>query len=172
MLAMALVLLAVRGLHAQGGPQNPPPRDEAFKIIDAYVMSNLQESLGLSDEQFVRLLPLVKKLQDERRAFAQRRMRAVMELRQAFRAGRATEAHVAERLRELKDVEVQEPAAVRRHRDAIDGALTPVQQAKFRVMEVEVEQRIRQLMSRVRQDAAPRRGPRGGAGEDRPDDRP
>jgi hypothetical protein len=160
MLAMALVLLAVRGLHAQGGPQNPPPRDEAFKIIDAYVMSNLQESLGLSDEQFVRLLPLVKKLQDERRGFAQRRMRAVMELRQAFRSGVATEAHVGERLRELKDVETQEPGAVKRHRDAIDGALTPVQQAKFRVMEVEVEQRIRQLMSRVRQDGPQRRGPR------------
>lgn len=162
-LVAAVLALAAGVAHAQGGPGKPPPppRDEAFKIIDAYVISNLQESLGLTDDQYLKLLPLVKKLQDERRGFAQRRMRAVMELRQAFRSGVATESHVAERLKDLKDVEAQEPGAVKRHRDAIDAALTPVQQAKFRVMEVEVEQRIRQLMSRVRQDGAPqRRGPR------------
>ena len=32
-------------------------------MVDAYVVSNLQESLGLSDEQFAKAIPLVKKLQ-------------------------------------------------------------------------------------------------------------
>src|ERR1700682_6122754 len=56
------------------------PREEAFKMIDAYIVSNLQESLDLTDEQFVKLLPLVKRLQSDRRAVLQRRQQALMEV--------------------------------------------------------------------------------------------
>ena len=38
-------------------------------MVDAYVLSNMQESLGLSDEQFAQAIPLVKKLQRERREY-------------------------------------------------------------------------------------------------------
>jgi hypothetical protein len=51
----------------------PELRDETFRLMDAYLISNLQESLGLSDEQFGRALPLVKKLQSDRRASCGRR---------------------------------------------------------------------------------------------------
>src|SRR5207244_9000710 len=57
-------------------PEDRRPREEAFRMIDAYFVSNLQESLGLTDEQFVRLLPMVKRLQTDRRQYAQRRQRA------------------------------------------------------------------------------------------------
>ena len=52
----------------------PGAREEAGRMVDAYVLSNLQESLGLSDDQFVRLLPLVKRLQAERREAIERRI--------------------------------------------------------------------------------------------------
>lgn len=159
-LLISAVLAVVLPLAATAQPANRSSRDEAFKIIDAYIMSNLQESVGLTSDQYVKLLPLVKKLQDERRAFAQRRFRALGELRQGFREGTITEAQVAERLKELKDVETQEPAALRQQREVVDAQLSPVQQAKFRVMEMEVEQRIRQVMARVRDEsgrARPRR---------------
>ena len=169
MLVVATLLLAALPLGAQepGGPEMQGQRDEAFKIIDAYVLSNLQERVGLSDEQYLKVLPLVKKAQDDRRGFAQRRMRAIAALRQAFRAGRATDALVTEKLKELKDVEANEGPTLKRHREAIDATLDPVQQAKMRVMEVEVDQRIRQMMSRVREDG-PRRRPGPGPGQ-RPD---
>ena len=147
------LLAAALPLAAAAQPPNRASRDEAFKIIDAYIMSNLQESVGLTSDQYVKLLPLVKKLQDERRGFAQRRFRALGELRQGFRDGALNEAQVAERLKELKDIEAQEPGALRQHREAVDAQLSPVQQAKFRVMEMEVEQRIRQVMARVREDS-------------------
>ena len=126
------------------------PRDEAFKMIDAYIVSNLQESLDLTDEQFVKLLPLVKRLQTDRRAMLQRRQQALMEMRRLLASGGATEARVTELLQQVKSAETEEPALLRKDRDAIDGVLSPIQQAKLRVLEVEVERKIRELMSQIR----------------------
>jgi len=69
----ALGALAQEPEPARPPRAEPPPREEAWKLVDAYILSNLQESLGLSDEQFVKLLPLVKTLQASRRGFMQRR---------------------------------------------------------------------------------------------------
>jgi hypothetical protein len=151
---------------AQGRAESPReglPREEAFKILDAYVVSNLQESLGLTDAQFTTVLPLVKRLQADRRAFAQRRHRALVELRRLLASGTATEARVAELLREVKAAEAEEPSVVRRDRDAVDAVLSPLQQAKFRVLEIEVERKIRELMGRVRAERRGGRGRRPGA---------
>jgi Spy/CpxP family protein refolding chaperone len=141
-------------------------RDEAFKMVDAYIVSNLQESLGLTDEQFVKLLPLVKKLQSDRRTYFQRRVQILQELRRTLGSGVATEARVSDLLKELKVLETDEPAAIRRDMAAVDAVLSPVQQAKYRVMEAEVERKIRDLMAQIRlqRGDAPRRR--------QPDERP
>jgi hypothetical protein len=164
--ALAMVLVAVLAAggqeRGQGGgdtgarSERRGGRDEAFKMIDAYVVSNLQESLELTDEQFVKLLPLVKRLQSDRRALLQRRQQPLMELRRLLASGGATEAKVTELLRRVKAAEEEEPSVLRRDRDAIDAALSPIQQAKFRVFEAEVEHKIRELMAQIR---ARRRGP-------------
>jgi len=133
-----------------------PGRAEAFKMVDAYLMSNLQESLGLTDEQFAKAIPLVKKLQTGRREYYAERMRKLREMRRLLREGGATEAQVLERLRELKALDVDGPARALRDLEALDATLTPLQQAKFRVMELEVEQRMRELVRRAR----PREGAR------------
>jgi hypothetical protein len=65
-------------------------------------------------------------------------------------SGGATEPKVAELLREVKAAEAEEPAVLRKDREAIDGVLSPIQQAKFRVLEVEVEHKIRELMTQIR----------------------
>jgi hypothetical protein len=133
---------------AQQGRGARPPRDEAiFRMVEAYLVSNLQEALALSDDQFARVLPHVKRLQRDRRDAAQRRMKALQELRRVMQAGGATEARVGELLREVKAAEAEGPALVRRDMDALDGLLTPLQQAKYRLLEVEVERRLRALMA-------------------------
>ena len=156
---LALALLPQAG-PGPGGPQGRP-RDEAAKMVDAYIVSNLQESLGLTDEQFVKLLPLVKRLQSERRAFMQGRGRAVRELRRLLESGTATEAQVGEQLREVKREEIEGPERVRRTTEGIDAALTPLQQAKFRVLESDVERRIREMIGQARRQrmAGPRATP-------------
>ena len=145
-MAICGVVLAASLLGA--GPERP--RDEAFKMIDAYIVSNLQESLELTDDQFVKVLPLIKRLQTDRRAAVQRRQQSLMELRRVLASGEATEPRVAELLQQVKSAETEEPAVLRRDRDAIDGVLSPLQQAKFRVLEVEVEHKIRELMTQIR----------------------
>jgi len=171
--ALSALLLAAAVATAQDAP--PPgaqevrrPRDEAFRMIDAYFLSNLQESLGLTDEQFVRLLPLVKKLQTDRRQYVQRRMRALQEMRRLLQSGGATEARLEELLRELKTVENDERPALRRDLDAIDAVLSPVQQAKYRVLELEVERKIREIMAQMRQGRPPGRGRARGGDEPSP----
>ena len=128
-------------------------------MVDAYVMSNLQESLGLTDDQFAKAVPLVKKLQTERREYLLERTRRVREMRRLLRQGGASEAQVVELLREVKALDTEGPAATHRNLEALDAVLTPIQQAKFRVLELEVEQRMRELVRRARPQGGGR-GPR------------
>ena len=124
-------------------------------MVDAYIVSNLQESLSLTDEQFVKTLPLVKRLLSDRRELAEARRQALRELRQMLQSGSATEGKVADRLRELKGLENDEREKTKRDLEALDGALSVLQQAKFRVMEVEIEQKIRELLNQARQRRRP-----------------
>lgn len=153
LLAAVGVASAQEGAPPAGGPVRP--REEAFRMVDAYFVSNLQESLGLTDEQFVRLLPMVKRLQNDRRQLAQSRQRALQEMRKLLQSGAATEGQIAELLRELKAVESEQPNVVRRDLEAIDSVLTPLQQAKYRILEVEVERKIREVMTQMREQARP-----------------
>ena len=136
----------------------PQLRDETFRLMDAYLISNLQESVGLTDEQFTKALPLVKKLQADRRDFARRRMQALRTLRKSLVAGTATESSVAEMLKDVKNASSEERAATLRNTEALDAVLTPLQQAKFRVFEAEVDVRLRHLLARSQdKDRDPRR---------------
>jgi hypothetical protein len=124
-------------------------------MVDAYIVANIQESLGLSDQQYAEVIPLVKKLQTERRDYFESRWRAQRELRHLLRSGGATETQVETALGKLKQIEADGPEKVRRALDSLDGALTPVQQAKYRVFELDVEQRLRELMRRARRNHRP-----------------
>lgn len=155
-------------------PSARAPRDEVFKMLDAYIVSNLQESLDLTDEQFVKILPLVKRVQAGRREYAQQRARAIAEMSRLFESGGATEARIAEMMADLKTMETQGPARLRRGVDALDSLLTPVQQAKLRILEAQVERRIRGLMARIRSESAAsrRNGPAARKGPTQQDDTP
>jgi hypothetical protein len=173
-LLLAGVLLASGALASAQEASAPAggqlrPREEAFRMIDAYFVSNLQESLGLTDEQFVRILPMVKRLQNDRRQLAQRHQRALQEMRKLLQSGSATEGRLEELLRELKAVESEQPAVIRRDVEAIDVSLSPVQQAKYRILELEVERKIRDVMTQMRGQARPPgRGRRSGEEPPRP----
>jgi Spy/CpxP family protein refolding chaperone len=165
-LLVVLVTVLAAPAQAPEPPERPAadrpersPGEEAAKMVDAYVVSNLQESLGLSDEQFVKLLPLVKRLQSDRREYMLARRRSLRELRRLLESGTATETQVAERLREVKRFETEGPAKLQKTNESIDTALTPLQQAKFRVLEADIERKIRDILGQVRRQGRP--APRG-----------
>jgi len=134
----------------------PELRDETFRLMDAYLISNLQESVGLTDEQFTKALPLVKKLQSDRRDFARRRMQALRSLRKTLVSGAATEASVADLLKDVKNASAEERAATVRNAEALDAVLTPLQQAKYRVFEAELDIRLRHLLARSEDSEKPK----------------
>jgi len=147
--AVAVVLATPAVLPAQQGAHQDRPADEAFKMVDAYVIANIQEGVDLTDEQFVKLLPLIKRQQTGRREFTRRRQRALRDLNQSVRAGDSEPAVVAA-LDRLKQVDAEALDARSQGYAAIDAELKPIQQAKLRIFEFEVERRIRDLMRRVR----------------------
>lgn len=154
-IGMLVLALAAPALAQQApeprGPGGPGRgRDEVFRLVDAYILSNLQERLALTDEGFVKLLPLVKRLQTDRRDALRRRMESLNELRKMFNTGAATEARVGELMKAVRQREADDSQQQRANLEAIDSQLSPVQQAKFRILELEVEQRLRRLLEQAR----------------------
>jgi hypothetical protein len=76
-------------------------------------------------------------------------------MRRLLGSGGATEARVIEALKALKAAEAEERATVQRDLEALEAALTPLQQAKYRLLEAEVERKIRDLMGQLRGQRAP-----------------
>ena len=78
-LAVMVVLLAVTAWtqseepRRRRRPSRQAPAEEAFKMVKAYILSNLQERLELDDERYATLFPLVNRLQDHRHDFGRRR---------------------------------------------------------------------------------------------------
>jgi len=163
-LAAALILAGCASAGAQEAapPAGGPPRhdrEDAFRMVDAYIAGKLQESLGLTDDQFAKVLPMVTQLHRDRREIFHRRQQLLRDLRRTLASGTATEAEVQQSLAEVKRLENDEHVRLRRDREAVDAALTPLQQAKFRVLEIEVEQKIRSLRMRGGRPGPHRRGP-------------
>ncbi|HEY7515467.1 MAG TPA: hypothetical protein VIC87_13360 [Vicinamibacteria bacterium] len=142
------------GAPPGGGPPHHGGREELFKALDAYLLENLQRSLDLSDEALARLRPLVERLQETRREHARRRTQTLREMRRLLESGTATEPKIAELVQELRTQEREQPAEMFRAMEAVDAALTPVQQAKFRLLEMRMTRQLQELMGRRR-----RRGP-------------
>lgn len=151
-LVIGLGLATASGVAEEGGSRGHERRAEAFRMVDAYVIANIQESLGLTDAQYEKVVPLVNKLQKARREYFRERSQGLRRLRQLLSSGAGTEAEVVEALEAFKALETGGPAAAREQMAALDAVLSPLQQAKFRVFEVEVEQRMRRLMRRGRSE--------------------
>ena len=148
------MLALVLWLGALGWAQEPerPPglraREEAGRMVEGYIIANLQERLAISDEQFVKLLPLVRRQLGDRRDFFHRREDVLREVRALL--GTASEGRIADLMKTVRSLEAEEATTLRRDTEAIDALLTPVQQAKFRILELEVERRIRDLRGQLR----------------------
>jgi hypothetical protein len=121
-------------------------------MVDAYIVANIQESLGLDDDTYAKIIPVVTKLQKARREFWEERGRMQRKMRRLLRSGTATEAEVQRLLKPMKALEEEGPERVRRHMERLDALLTPLQQAKYRVFESEVEHRLRELLRRGRRE--------------------
>jgi hypothetical protein len=152
---------------------------EIQQMIDAYVLMQAQPTLSLTDEQFPRFVARLKALQDARRQHQVGRNRIIMELNRLSRPNAAPgqdatqpqrqdaaqaqrqdaaqaqrqDAAITQQLAALKDHDARWLAEIARASAALDEVLTPVQQARLRVFEEQMERRKLDLLMRARQAA-------------------
>lgn len=145
--------LAASGASGQEERPQQPSGEEIEGMIDAYVLSKLQDALVLSDEEFGRMVVAQKKMQDARRAYRRTRNEVLREMRQTLRRDDAGEAELSPllgRLDELQQRFLEEERA--RYRD-IDAVLDVRQRARYRIFEAEVQRRLQQLIRESRRGA-------------------
>lgn len=128
-----------------------PSGEEVDGMIDAYILSKLQDALVLSDEEFGRMVVAQKKMQDARRSYRRERNEVLRQMRQALRredAGEPELSPLLSRLDELHQGFLEEERA--RYRD-IDTILDVRQRARYRILEGEIQRRLQQLIRQSRE---------------------
>jgi hypothetical protein len=139
---------------------------ELQRLFDAYVLMQAQETLQLSEEQYPGFLARLKTLQETRRRTQGERLRIVQELRRLVQSVRTapgaaeasgagadarTKEQITERIKALREADARAADAVLQAMDRLDEVLDPVQQAKLRIFEEQMERRKLELLMRARQ---------------------
>ncbi|MDH4066382.1 MAG: hypothetical protein OEW19_18425 [Acidobacteriota bacterium] len=165
-LVVALLTLAAPALGQVGGrlPSDRPAElgaREIQRLFDAMLVSDAEQALDLSDKQFPEFLTRLRTLQETRRANLGQRLRLMAELQRLSnpRNLRPDEAALKQQLTALQELESRTAAELRRAYDAIDEVLDVRQQARFRVLEEQLERRKIELLMRARQNRLEQRRP-------------
>jgi hypothetical protein len=152
-----------------GAPTENMTPAQLSELFDAMLVMQAQNALSLNEQQYGQFLSRLRVLQQSRRKNQQERGRIINELQKMTnpRNPQAPEADVKVRLTDLQELEARMAAELRRAYNGIDEVLTPVQQARFRVLEENIERRKLELIARARmnnqqqrQQNAPRPPPR------------
>lgn len=172
--ALVSALPAAAQLPPEDTRQDRPPRprrEELHGMLDAYVISKLQEALRLSDEQYARVIVAQKKLDEQRRDYHRDRRELLQRLRQALAADKPSEAELSSLLERLEALRSEFEARQKAAHAALDALLTVEQRARYRLFMVEIEGRMQEMMRevrRLRRGAGPPRAPRAPQEETRP----
>jgi hypothetical protein len=150
------------GRQARQGRQSQPPAvadddaptvspAEIRRMFDSYALMQAQDQLKITNEQFPKFLMQFKALQELRRKTQQERNRLIQDLRRLSTEATANEGQLKETMKALSDLDDRSHAELRKASDAVDQVLDTQQQARFRVFEQQMEQRLLQLVARARQ---------------------
>jgi hypothetical protein len=139
-----------RAAQARPPAGEAPDQAEVIRLFDAYAVMQAQEALELDDATFGPFVTRLRALQDVRRRHVRQRTAAIRELRRLLDSP-GNEAVMKERLDTL--ARLDEAAAVEetKARASIDALLDVRQQARFRVLEQQLELRRLELIGRARQ---------------------
>lgn len=142
-----------RGLAPEGGVTPA----EIQQMFDAYFLVQAQEVLQLKDEQYPRFLTRLRALQAIRRRAENQRLQNLNQLRRMLQAtdGRVDDSLIKERLKTLSDLDASVATEIRQAQDSLDEVLDLRQQARFRILEEEMERRKVELVMRTRQANRP-----------------
>lgn len=166
----ALVIGSTQASVAAQARRGAPPDETAAmgaaspaelqRLFDAYVTVQAQDVLQLTEAQYPQFVTRLRALQDVRRRAQADRARIIAELRRLADRGQAdpsTRDQIPDRLKALRELEVRRQSEEQQAIEKIDEVLEPVQQARLRVLEEQMERRKLELLVRARQSARARR---------------
>jgi hypothetical protein len=166
----AVVLTAAPAMAVAQQDPPPPPQDQASqpgamtpgevqKLFDAYIVVESQRALELTDAQYPQFIAKLRSLQDTRRRNQLDRNQLMMRLQRmtAPRAPAPDNATLEGLLKNLQELESRTAAETRKAYNELDQVLDIRQQARFRVLEEQVERRKIELLMRARQQNRPTR---------------
>jgi len=169
---LVAALLAAAPAIAVAQQDPPPPQDqmpqpgamtpgEIQKLFDAYIVVESQRALDLTDAQYPQFIAKLRSLQDTRRRNQMERNQLMMRLQRmtAPRAPAPDTATLEGLLKNLQELESRTAAETRKAYNELDQVLDVRQQARFRVLEEQVERRKIELLMRARQQNRPTRPP-------------
>ncbi len=78
-----------------------PNREELAGMLEAYIISKLQEALQLNDEQYAKVIVAQKRLNEHRREHQRQRREALQQLQRAVGAVEASDEEIARLLERL-----------------------------------------------------------------------
>lgn len=149
--------------QGRGVPEDPTTRGgqpgdnmspaQLHQLFDAMLVMQAQNALALNEQQYAQFLTRLKTLQDARRRNQQERVRLLNELQRMTNPRNpkpASEGDIKGRLDALHELESRAAADLRRAYDGVDEVLTPIQRARFRVLEDQIERRKLELVGRAR----------------------
>jgi Spy/CpxP family protein refolding chaperone len=153
MIPLINVTLLVGAVLAQGAQAEAPAVTpaEVQRMFDSYALMQAQEQLQIKDDQFPQFLTRFKALQEIRRQALQQRTRRVAEIRRLLAAAEPDTAALRDQMKGLDELSARTYADTQKAYESIDQVLTPVQQAKFRLFEEQMERRKLDLVNRARQ---------------------
>ncbi|MBE3134191.1 MAG: hypothetical protein IMZ55_12000 [Acidobacteria bacterium] len=134
---------------------------EVQQMFDAYALMQAEQALKLDEMQYPPFLSRVRALQQLRRRHLQVRHQIVQQLAKltAPQVEPVDEGQVRDRLKALGDLDARAVADMRAAYDAIDQILDVRQQARFRILEEQLERRKFDLLARARRVGTPDPGP-------------
>lgn len=154
---LALLTATAASAQARGPRRNGPLAQgdgvspgEIQRLFDAYVVMQAQQELQLSDEQYPKFLVRLKALQEFRQRNLQEQTRLFQQLRRSVE-GRADESQISAQVKALDSHVAGSENGLVAARQHIDEILTPIQRAKFRLFEEQMERRKFDLLMRARQ---------------------
>lgn len=153
--AVALGQARAPDAMAEAGRMTP---GEIQRLFDAYLVMEAQQALALTDQQYPQVLTRLKALQDTRRRSQLERnqlMQQLQRLTNPRQLNRGDEAQLKDRLTALQELESRTAAELRKAYTALDEVLDVRQQARFRVLEEQIERRKIELLMRARRQNRP-----------------
>ncbi len=144
-----------RRTQPPASPEGGVSPGELQNLFDAYALMQAQETLQLNESQYPQFLTRLKALQAVRRRAQADHARIVQQLRRLVqRSGQGGQRdEIVEQIRALREADARAAADVAAASDSLDEILDPVQQAKLRIFDEQMERRKLELLMRARQAA-------------------